>query len=265
MIDPNLDGKNVLVTGSNTGIGKATAHAFAEQGANVIVHYLARKPEIEGPFEVEIGFTSEEEAEAIKDELVRLGVRAVCLAADLSNPNQIVPLFNQAEQNLGSIDILVNNAAHCELPDTIFETTATNIERHFAVNTRSAVLLIAEFAKRKKDRGDDWGRVINISTDAARMFPTQISYGASKAALEAYTRSIAYEVSSLGITVNTIAPGPVQTGWMSKELVEEIKPHIPLGRVGRPGDIANAIVFLASTQADWLTGQIIKVSGGHNI
>jgi 3-oxoacyl-[acyl-carrier protein] reductase len=147
----------------------------------------------------------------------------------------------------------------------MFSATASNIERHFAVNTRAAVLLISEFVKRHKLRGGKWGRIINLSTDAAQAFGTQISYGASKAAIEAYTRSIAWEVGHLGITVNTVAPGPVQIGWMNAELVEKVLPDIPFGRVGTPEDIADIIVFLASDQARWLTGQVIKVSGGHNI
>ncbi|WP_116950860.1 SDR family NAD(P)-dependent oxidoreductase [Jiangella endophytica] len=106
--------------------------------------------------------------------------------------------------------------------------------------------------------------VVNISTDAAQCFPGQVGYGSSKAALEAFTRAAAVELGPAGIRVNAVAPGPVQTGWMSGELVESLLPHLPLGRVGRPSDIADAVVFLASGQASWLTGQVIKVSGGHH-
>lgn len=107
------------------------------------------------------------------------------------------------------------------------------------------------------------GRIINISTDTAQTFATQISYGASKAAIEAYTRSIAIELGTDNITVNCIAPGPIQTGWIDSELEKQVLPSIPLGRVGYPEDIADCVVFLASKQARWITGQIIKVSGGH--
>jgi 3-oxoacyl-[acyl-carrier protein] reductase len=104
-----------------------------------------------------------------------------------------------------------------------------------------------------------------LSTDAAQTFAGQIAYGASKAAIEAFTRSVAIEVGPLGITVNTVAPGPVQTGWMTTEREEEERQLIPLKRVGQPEDIADVIVFLASDQTRWLTGQVIKVSGGHEI
>ncbi|MFZ2055249.1 MAG: SDR family oxidoreductase [Candidatus Aminicenantales bacterium] len=265
MIDSQLKDKTALVTGANTGIGRATALAFAEQGTNVVVHYLGRKGEVEEPFQAEYAFGGKERAGELADQIKGLGVKAVIAEANLMLPESIPGLFAEAERAFGQVDILVNNAAHCEMPDNIFSATAPNIERHFAVNTRAGVLLISEFVKRHKRRGGTWGRIINLSTDAAQAFATQISYGASKAAIEAYTRSIAWEVGPLGVTVNTVAPGPVQTGWMSAELVEKVLPEIPLGRVGTPEDIADVIVFLASDQARWLTGQVIKVSGGHNL
>ena len=266
MIDTKLKEKTALITGANTGIGKAIALAFATQRTNIVIHYLGRKLEIEEPFQPEYyGFRGKEGALELADQIKRTGSQATIAEANLCLPEAIPGLFDEAEKAFGRVDILVNNAAHCEMPDDIFSATASNIERHFAVNTRATVLLISEFVRRHKMRDGNWGRIINLSTDAAQAFGTQISYGASKAAIEAYTRSIAWEVGHLGITVNTVAPGPVQTGWMSAELVEKVLPDIPLGRVGTPEDIADVIVFLASDQARWLTGQVIKVSGGHNI
>jgi 3-oxoacyl-[acyl-carrier protein] reductase len=265
IIDPQLKNKTALITGANTGIGRATALAFAAQGTNIVIHYLGRKAEIEEPFQPEYCFGGKQGALELAGQIKGKGGKAIIAEANLMLPEAIPGLFEEAETAFGRVDILVNNAAHCEMPDNIFSATASNIERHFAVNTRATVLLISEFVKRHKMRGGNWGRIINLSTDAAQAFGTQISYGASKAATEAYTRSIAWEVGHLGITVNTVAPGPVQTGWMSAELVEKVLPDIPLGRVGTPEDIADVIVFLASEQARWLTGQVIKVSGGHSI
>src|SRR4030043_2472114 len=265
MIDTKLKDKTALIPGAGSGIGKATALAFAAQGTHVVIPYLARKLEVEEPFQPEYyGFRGKEGAAELAGQIRQMGGKAIIAEANLCLPEAIPALFDEAEKASGRVDILVNNAAHCEMPDDIFSATAANIERHFAVNTRAAVLLMSEFVNRHKKAGGNWGRIINLSTDAAQAFGTQISYGASKAAIAAYTRGIAWEVGHLGTTVNTIAPGPVQTGWMSSELVELVLPGIPLGRVGTPQDIADVIVFLASDQARWLTGQVIKVSGGPN-
>ena len=110
-----------------------------------------------------------------------------------------------------------------------------------------------------------YGRIINISTDTAQVFAGQITYGASKATLEALTRSIALEVGQYGITVNCVAPGPTQTGWIDDDLEEAVLPLIPMRKLIQPEDIAETILFLSSEQARMLTGQVIKVSGGHAI
>lgn len=123
--------------------------------------------------------------------------------------------------------------------------------------------MMAEYAHRHVVRGATWGRIINVSTDGAYCFPGEISYGASKAALESYSRSAARELSKYGVTVNIVSPGPIQTGWMPSEMEASIASSIPLGRVGQPEDVADVIVFLASEQARWLTGQCLYVGGGH--
>jgi 3-oxoacyl-[acyl-carrier protein] reductase len=143
--------------------------------------------------------------------------------------------------------------------------TAGGLDRHFAVNSRAVALLMAEFARRHAARGAGWGRIINVSTDGADCFPGEAGYGASKAALEALSRTAAVELGRYGITVNVISPGPIQTDWITPELEELIARNTPLGRVGEPEDIADVAVFLASHQARWITGQVIRVGGGNKV
>jgi 3-oxoacyl-[acyl-carrier protein] reductase len=259
--------KVVLVTGANHGIGAVTIRAFAARGTAVVIHYLDTPQQI--PKDAGYRFLHVNEGRNAAEELVReieaSGGRATQVAGDLSDPASIPSIFDRAEAMYGKVDILVNNAAHCEEPDTIFTTSSGSLDRTFAVNVRAAVLLMAEYVRRFQQRGGTWGCIINLSTDAAQRFSGQISYGASKATMEAFTRSVAIEVGPLGITVNAIAPGPVQTGWINSEMEQNMLHEIPLGRIGQPEDIAETIVFLASEQADWLTGQVIKVSGGHVI
>src|ERR687889_486857 len=277
MIDTGLENRVVLLTGGNHGIGAATARAFAAQGARVFITYLRLSPQDFGIDSEEARRASEpglplyhatqtRSADAVVEEIRKGGGMAESWEVDLADPATIPGLFDLAEHKFGPVTVLVNNAAYCETPpDTIFGTSAESVDNHFAVNTRAAVLLMAEFVRRHKERDGRWGRVINVSTDAAQNFGGQISYGASKAATEAFTRSVATEVGPLGITVNSVAPGPVQTGYITRESENELLPEIPLRRIGEPEDIADAIVFLSSEQARWITGQVIKVSGGHAI
>lgn len=260
----DFTGKTVLVTGANHGIGEAMARRFAESRAAIALHYLERDATVPVPptqfGHVVAGAVA---AERIVGELRRRGSRCEAIAGDLSDPCVPAELFDEVERRLGPVDVLVNNAAHFENPDTVFDTSAASLDRYVAVNLRAAALLIREFALRYRARAGRSGRVINISTDAARVFATQIGYGATKAALEALTRSTAFELGVFGITVNAIAPGPVQTGYITPALERQLLPSIPLRRIGTPDDIARMVVLFASEAADWMTGQVVQVAGGH--
>ena len=272
MIDLGLKNKVAVITGANTGIGKEITLSLAEQGVSVLIHYLGNPT-----FSPEDGVTFEEtmlkektawrheQAMTLKEQIVNDGGKTDVFETDLSNVQSAKLIMDFAENTFGIVNILINNAAHCEYPDTILKTNEFTIDRHLSINTRAAILLINEFSKRFIASGQKFGRIVNISTDSAQRFANQISYGASKAALEAYTRSIAIELGKYGITVNTIAPGPIQTGWIDKKLEKQILPLIPLGRLGYPKDIADFLLFLVSQQASFVTGQIVKVSGGHAI
>ena len=134
----------------------------------------------------------------------------------------------------------------------------TNISQ----NSRAAALLMAEYARRYVERGSKSGRIINVSTDGASGFYSEVSYGASKHALESYSRAAAKELGKYGITVNIVSLGSIQTGWITPEMEKAISEKTPLGRVGNPADVADVIVFLASEQARWITGQLLYVGGG---
>ena len=290
MIDTQLKDKVVVVTGGNNpkGIGAATARAFAAQGARVFIHYFQVKGEPDKDVAKirELGedwynAAQTTTAQHVVDGIRVQGGRAECWEADLADFTVLPQLFDCAEQAFGPVQVLVNNAAYSK-PDTFLPSqagersigglgpsktdfTAASHDRHFAVNSRAVALLMAEFVRRYIARGAAWGRIINVSTDGASGFPDEISYWASKHALESYSRAAALELGPLGIAVNVVSPGPVQTGWMSPELEQQILPNIPLRRVGQPEEIADAIVFLASEQARWITGQLLYVGGGNRM
>lgn len=277
MIDPGLERKVVLITGANNpyGIGAGTARAFAVQGAKVFLTYLRESPQTYGVSEEEarkastfskaLGrHLSSQSADRVIGEIRESGGEVEAMELDLAQVDQIPRLFDAAEEAFGQVDILVNNAAHCMYPDNVLDTSTERIDRHFAVNTRAVVLMMQEFGVRHIRAKRSWGRIINISTDSY-IHLGNTAYGASKHAMESYTRAAAHELGAYGVTVNTVSPGPVQTGYYDEATVRAQESVIPLQRIGRPEDIANAIVFFASNQACWITGQRLYVGGGHNM
>lgn len=302
MIDPQLQNKVALITGANNpyGIGAAVAQTLAAQGAHIFLHGYrgawkgGRQEQTEqslpegsadglAPGEAFYNRQGRRPLKEVLETIRAAGGVAKGVEGDLSQPGLARTLFDEAEQGLGPVQIVVNNAAYWEADSFVpgeeemvnkavelwterpqsFE--AGTFDRIFAVNVRAAGLMMAEFARRHVARGADWGRIINISTAGSYSFPSEVSYGASKLALEGYTRSAAVELGRFGITANSILPGPVQSGWITPELEEAILPTIPAGRLGTPQDIANAVLFLASAQADWVSGQTIYVGGGHGM
>jgi 3-oxoacyl-[acyl-carrier protein] reductase len=291
MIDPGLNEKVVLVTGGNNphGIGAEIARKFASLGAQVFIH--GYRQEIDFPSESQnqkpgLPFFFEQQrksSDEVAASIREAGGTAALWDGDLRDHQNVTLLFEKAEKAFGQIDILINNAAEYLADTFIPSDTAGEMgelweagpsistidvethDRHFTVNSRAVAMLMAAFARRIIERKADWGRIINISADCAWGCPGEISYRASKYALESYSRSAATELGPYGITVNVVSPGPVQSGYISSELEKALIPDIPLRRVGRPEDIANAVVFFASEQAGWITGQLLFAHGGHRM
>ena len=267
MVNYGLKDRVALITGANNpqGIGATTALAFAREGAKVVLVYKKLPRAFDQNKTDKNGVDRYFAANAADAELVELKLREMnadylILERDISNEDDVRKIYAAVLKRFGRIDILVNNAADGDMEgiDTIECITQNVIDDTFAVNVRGSILMIREMIRHR----GDYGRIINLSTDAAQVFPGQITYGASKATMEALTRSIALEVAKYGITVNCVAPGPTQTGWIDEELEKAVIPLIPMGKLIQPEDIAETILFLASQQAGMLTGQVIKVSGG---
>ena len=267
MIDYGLKDKVAIITGANNpwGIGAATALLFAHEGAKVVLVYKR----VDRPFDAaktdkngvdRYYGANAGDASAVEEKLRAMNADYLIIESDISDENAVKDIYAKVAERYGKADILVNNAATDDENgfDTIENITQEVIDDTFAVNVRGSIMMMREFINRR----GDYGRIVNISTDAAQAFAGQITYGASKATLEALTRSVALEAAQYGITVNCIAPGPTQTGWIDEDFEKIVVPLIPMGKLIAPEDIAETILFLASKQARMITGQVIKVSGG---
>ena len=270
MISYKLQDKVAIVTGANNpqGIGATTALAFAREGAKVVLVYK----KIDRPYDInKVDVNGADryyaanagDAAVVESRLKEMNADYLVLEKDITDEKSVKEIYSAVMERYGRVDILVNNAADCDVDglDTIEKITQNVIDDTFAVNVRGSLLMTREFVNHR----GDYGRIINLSTDAAQIFEGQITYGASKATMEALTRSVALEVAKYGITVNCVAPGPTQTGWIDADLEKAVLPLIPMGKLIQPDDIAETILFLSSEQARMLTGQVIKVSGGHAI
>ena len=270
MVNYGLKDRVAIITGANNpqGIGATTALSLAREGAKVILVYK----KIFRPFDknkidkngVDRYYASNAgNTDMVENKLKEMNAQYIIFESDISNEDEVKNVYSKVIEKYGRVDILVNNAATDDENgfDTIEKITQNVIDDTFAVNVRGSILMTREFIKHR----GDYGRIINLSTDASQIFAGQITYGASKATLEALTRSIAIEVAPYGITVNCVAPGPTQTGWIDEELEKSVIPLIPMGKLIMPEDIAETILFLSSEQSRMLTGQVIKVSGGHSL
>ncbi len=247
LLSETLKGRRALVTGGNRGMGRAIALQLAEAGADIMINFVG----------------SEAEAEATAAECRAFGVQAACCYADISKEEDVTKLFAEMVQQLGGVDILVNNAGITR-DALLLRLSADDFDAVLSTNLRGAFLCMKQASKlMMKQR---FGRIINISSVVAlRGNAGQVNYAASKAGIIGMTKSLARELASRNVTVNALAPGFIETA-MTAELPEAVRAKmlegIPAGRMGQPEDVAAAALFLASPQAAYITGQVLRVDGG---
>jgi glucose 1-dehydrogenase len=252
-----LKGKNVLVTGGTSGIGQAIAVRFAEYGANVAINYLTTPDEA-----TETG----DKVHACLKQVQQQGVRDVLVQGDVSKEDDVVRMFEDAVDQLGGIDVLINNAG-IQVSKPSHELSAADFDKVLGVNLRGSFLCAREAIKRFLDAGTP-GSIINISSVHQLIpKPNYVGYSASKGGMQNLTQTLALEYAGNNIRVNAIGPGatvtPINRAWIDDPVKREmVTAHIPMARAGTSDEMAGVTCFLASDDAAYITGQTIFVDGG---
>lgn len=251
-----LRGRTAVITGvtRRIGIGAAIARRLAEEGAELLLHGWAA-----ADAEAEHG-ADPDGAEAIAAGLRAAGHRAEFVSADFADPEAPAAVLRAGVEQLGRVDILVANHARSTPWAPLAELTAAEIDLSHAINTRSTLLLVKEFAEHFD--GSDGRIVLFTSGQHNGPMPQEIPYAASKAALAGITASLAAAVAEQRITVNCVNPGPTDTGWATPEITAAALERLPFGRWGRPEDAAALVAFLVGPDGGWITGQVISSEGG---
>jgi 3-oxoacyl-[acyl-carrier protein] reductase len=253
----HLEGKIAIVTGASrsTSIGAAICLSLAKAGADVFFTHWSQFDETEGNG-IEKDFPN-----VLCEKIKSFGVRAEHMQLDLSLLESPKQLLEMVEDTLGTANVLVNNATY-ETPVNFREFNTKILDKHYKVNNSGTIMLSVEFAKRyekafpnKKD-----GRIINLVSGGPD--PNNLAYIATKGMIIAITEPLSVALAPVGITVNSINPGPTDSGWMDEDIRKYLLPQFPTGRLGKPEDAAKVITFLASNDSYWITGQTIKSEGG---
>jgi glucose 1-dehydrogenase len=245
-----LEGKTVLITGGGQGIGQGIAYRLAEEGANIVIDYVGNP------------LSANETVAKIQEG----GRRALAVEADISSVDQIHSMMKQAVDYFGAVDILVNNAG-VEKHASIWEIAEHDYDLVLNINLKGAVFASQAFVQHRMAVKQP-GKIINVSSVHEELpFPHFTSYCASKGGMKMVMRNLSIELAPFGITVNNIAPGAIETPINTALLNDPVKmkallENIPLGRLGQVRDVAGVAAFLASTEADYITGATIFVDGG---
>ena len=240
----NLKGKTAIITGSSRGIGRAIALRLAQDGANVVVTY----------------HSSKDIADEVVKEIENKGVDAIALQVNVREIESVRDMFAKAIEHFGKVDILVNNAAGKNIFKPNAQMTPEEYDSMFDI-TRGVYFALQEAAKQLADGG----KIVSISTGGTSMAtPGGGAYAGSKAAVEQFSNSLAKELGDRNITVNTVAPGVTDTDGLvlEQEQIDQLVAQTPLNRLGKPNDIASVIAMLVSDDANWITGQNIRATGG---
>lgn len=243
---PELSGKVALVTGGGAGIGRAISVALGEAGANVMVNYLSRRVP----------------AEKVAREIRSRGGAARIIRADVSSPEGAETAVKAAVRQFGGLHILVNNVGDF-LHKPILKVRPREWRRIVENNLDSAFYCSIQAVPHMKE--EKWGRIVNLGVagcETARAFPNTTPYNISKTGVLILARSLAKEVASFGITVNTVAPGLIDTGVLDRPTMRKLEKSLPLKRAGTPEEVADVVLFLVSDKASYITGSCITLSGG---
>lgn len=246
--DINLTGRICLVTGSSRGIGASIVRAAGARGATVVINYVQ----------------AEDQARSLLSELQADNIPSLAVQADISREEEVINMFQTIEEELGEVDLLVNNAG-VSLRGLVQETSEEQWDKVIGINLKGAFLCCRRAVPamiRKK-----YGRIVNIaSTQGLTGASYESVYAASKGGIIAFSKSLGNELGPSGITVNAIAPGPVASDMLYRDFngedIKRLVDEISLGRIAQPEDIAKACMFLLSSSADYINGQVINIDGG---